>query len=149
TLVDLPDQLNANYSRPFGLRFYHKKVAGVDIYASESADVVCHELGHAVLDALRPELFNAANTETAAFHESFGDMSAVLCPLQIQSLRRKVIADTGGRLNTSSSLSRLGEQLGWGLRQLTPRAVDDDCLRNASNRFFYRSPDLLPPQADA
>jgi hypothetical protein len=148
-LVDGPDQLNANYSRPFGLRFYRQKVAGFDIYASESPDVVCHELGHAVLDALRPELFNAANTETAAFHESFGDMSAVLCALQVQSIRQKLIDSTQGRLNTSSSVSRLAEQLGWGLRQLSPTAVEGDCLRNASNRFFYRNPDLLPPSADA
>lgn len=102
-----------------------------------------------MLDALRPELFNAANTETAAFHESFGDMSAILCSLQIQAMRRAVIDETGGRLNTNSRLSRLAQQLGWGIRQLTPTSVEPDCLRNAANRFFYRSPDLLPPTADA
>src|SRR5262249_32193521 len=83
TLVEDGAQLNANYSRLHGLRFFRQQVRSFDIYACESPDVVCHELGHAVLDALRPQLFNAANTESAAFHESFGDMSAILCALQI------------------------------------------------------------------
>jgi hypothetical protein len=141
--------LNANYSRQNGLRFFGQKVQSFDIYACESPDVVCHELGHAVLDALRPQLFNAANTESAAFHESFGDMSAILCALQIPSMRQSVIAETSSHLNVNSRLSRLAEQLGWGIRQLSPTAVDRDCLRNAANRFFYRRPDLLPPSAPA
>jgi hypothetical protein len=44
--------------------------------------VVCHELGHAILDALKPQLFNVASTEAGAFHEAFGDISAILCALQ-------------------------------------------------------------------
>jgi hypothetical protein len=149
TLIDAGAQLNANYTRMFGLRFYRQKVLNFDICSCESPDVVCHELGHAVLDALRPQLFNAANTETAAFHESFGDMSAILCALQVPAMRKLVISETGGRLNINSRLSRLAEQLGWGLRQITPRMVDRDCLRNAANHFFYKRPDLLPPLADA
>jgi hypothetical protein len=124
-------------------------VRDFDIYSCESPDVVCHELGHAILDALRPQLFNVANIETAAFHEAFGDMSAILCALQIPEMRDTIIRETGGRLNTNSRFSRLAEQLGWGLRQMAPEIVDRDCLRNAANRFFYKRPDLLPPVADA
>jgi hypothetical protein len=149
TLVEAGTQLNANYTRMFGLRFYHQKVLNFDIFSCESPDVVCHELGHAILDALRPQLFNVANTETAAFHESFGDMSAILCALQVPAMRKTVLSETGGRLNVNSRLSRLAEQLGWGLRQITPQMVDRDCLRNAANHFFYKRPDLLPPLADA
>ena len=143
------EDLNANYSRPFGLRFYEETVKDIDIFSGESPDVSCHELGHAILDALRPELFDAASTEVAAFHESFGDMSAILSALQLCSLRDKVIEETGGRLNVNSRLSRLAEQLGWAIRQLSPTAVDPDCLRNAANRFFYENPDDLPPSAPA
>ena len=149
SLTEADPQLNANYTRLFGLRFYRQKVQDFDIHASESPDVVCHELGHAVLDALRPQLFNVANTETSAFHESFGDISAILCALQVPAMRDAVIKETGGRLNTNSRLSRLAEQLGWGLRQISPQMVDRDCLRNAMNHFFYKRPDLLPPSADA
>ena len=109
--------------------------------------MVCHELGHGILDAVRPELFNAASAETAAFHEAFGDMSAILSALQFPSLRQKVLDETGGKLNVNSRLSRLAEQLGWAIRQISPTAVDADSLRNAANRFFYADPDTLPPSA--
>jgi len=141
--------LNAYYARNAGLRFFHQVVHNLDIYSCESPDVACHELGHAILDALKPQLFNAASIETGAFHESFGDMSGILCALQVQSERTKVIAETGGALNISSRLSRLAEQLGWGIRQLAPTAVDADCLRNAANRFMYRAPNTLPSSAPA
>ncbi len=141
--------LNANYSRGAGLRFYHRVVRNVDIFSCESPDVACHELGHAVLDALKPQLFNVASVETGAFHESFGDMSGILSALQLQSLRVKVLSETGGHINTNSRVSRLAEQLGWAIRQLAPTAVDQDCLRNAANRFMYRPPSTLPPSAPA
>jgi len=147
--LDAGEDLNANYSRQFGLRFYQETVRGVDIFSGESPDVSCHELGHAILDALRPELFDAASIEVASFHESFGDMSAILSALQLPSVCSKAIAETGGHLNVNSELSRLAPQLGWGIRQLSPTAVDPDCLRNAANRFFYEDPDELPPSAPA
>lgn len=149
SLAENDPQLNANYTRQLGLRFYSQQVHGFDIHSSESPDVVCHELGHAVLDALRPQLFDVANTETSAFHESFGDISAMLCALQVPAMCDAVIKETNGRLNTNSRLSRLAEQLGWGLRKISPKMVDSDCLRNAMNHFFYKRPDLLPPSADA
>jgi hypothetical protein len=141
--------LNANYTRLFGLRFYQQTVKNIPISSAESPDVVCHELGHAILDALRPQLFNAANTESDAFHESFGDMSSILSALQVPSLRQRLLAETGGKLNVNSRLSRLAEQLGWGIRQLSPTAVDADSLRNAANRFFYTPPAQLPTTAPA
>jgi hypothetical protein len=148
TLVTGRD-LNANYSRRFGLRFYEQTVRGRQIFSGESPDVTCHELGHAILDALRPELFDAASAEVAAFHESFGDMSAILSAVQVESLSEKVIRETEGHLNVNSRLSRLAEQLGWAIRQISPESVGADSLRNAANKFFYQDPDTLPPAAPA
>ena len=148
-LLENTPNLNAFYARKDGLHFFKRKVSNQEIYSGESPDVVCHELGHATLDALKPQLFQTASTEVAAFHEAFGDMSAILCALQLPSMRANVIAETGGRLKVNSRLSRLAEQLGWGIRQLSPTAVDRDSLRNAANRFFYRRPDQLPPSAPA
>jgi len=146
--------LNAYYSRRSppdtpGLHFFHDRAAEVDVYSGESPDVVCHELGHAVLDALRPQLWDAMSGEVAAFHESFGDMSAILCALQVPSIRAGLMAETGGNLASSSRVSRLAEQLGWAIRFRHPDAVDPDCLRNAVNSFFYRPPEVLPPTAPA
>src|SRR5690349_1148122 len=69
--------LNAFYDRG-GLHFFHDVVRGSTVFSAESPDVVCHELGHAVLDAVKPQLWDAASLESAAFHESFGDISAIL-----------------------------------------------------------------------
>src|SRR5262249_58507819 len=100
--------------------------------------------GHALLDSFKPQLFDAASLEVAAFHEAFGDMSAVLSALQLPSAREGVLAETGGVLRRASRFSRLAEQLGWAIRQSVPSAVEPDCLRNAVNTFFYRDHDTLP-----
>src|SRR5947209_11266551 len=140
--------LNAFYDRE-GLKFFHGSAAGRTVFSGESPDVVCHELGHAILDSLKPQLFDAASIEVAAFHESFGDMSAILSALQLPSAREGVLAETGGVLRRSSRLSRVAEQLGSAIRQSVPSAVEPDCLRNAVNTFFYRDPDTLPTTAPA
>src|SRR5262249_11126366 len=115
--LDFGIDLNAFYDRQ-GLKFFHGSAAGRTVFSGESPDVVCHELGHAVLDSLKPQLFEAASMEVAAFHESFGDMSAILSALQLPSLREGVLAETGGVLHRASRLSRLAEQLGWAIRQI-------------------------------
>ena len=146
--------LNAFYTRgdfqePPGLHFFHDTVGGRTFYSCESPDVCCHEMGHAVLDSIRPQLFDAQTIEAAAFHESFGDMSAILSALQVPSFRQEVLKETSGTLNRASRLSRLAEQLGAAIRVQHPDEVDPDCLRNAVNSFFYRDPQTLPPSAPA
>jgi hypothetical protein len=146
--LDAGTDLNAYYDRQ-ELCFFHATVSGVTVYSGESPDVLCHELGHALLDAIRPQLWNAAVIEAASFHEAFGDISAMLSALELPSVRETVLANTGGRLSRASRVSRLAEQLGWAIRQSHPDAVDADCLRNAVNSFFYRQPEGLPPMAPA
>lgn len=152
--LDSGVDLNAFYTRGGGgdspgLHFFHDSVAGRVYYSGESPDVVCHEMGHGVLDAIRPQLFDAQTIEAPAFHESFADMSALLSALQVPSFRQALLSDTGGIINRSSRWSRLAEQLGAAIRVGHPDAVEPDCLRNASNSFFYTDPQELPPQAPA
>lgn len=148
-LLDEGLDLNAYYDRN-ALNFFHGPgVGGGTVFSCESPDVVCHEMGHAILDSIKPELWDAAFAEAAAFHESFGDMSAILSALQLPSLRKSIIADTAGRLYRNSRLSRLAEQLGSAIRQRQPQDVDADCLRNAVNSFIYKDPTTLPQSAPA
>ena len=146
--LDAGDTLDALYNRD-SLCFFHANVKGHTIYTGESPDVVTHEAGHAVLDAIRPQLWDAMSGEVAAFHESFADISALLTALQLPSIQAAVLADTGGVLNRSSRLSRLAEQLGWAIRQRQPCSVEGDCLRSAVNCFIYQPPELLPIVAPA
>lgn len=147
-LLDEGEDFNAFYDRQ-ALNFFHGTAGGRTVFSGESPDVVCHEEGHAVLDALRPELFDAGSIEAAAFHEAFGDMSALLAALQLPTMRTAILAETGSDLRRSSRLSRLAEQLGWAIRQFAPDAVEPDCLRNAANSFFYTDPEGLPSTAPA
>ncbi|WP_328483288.1 hypothetical protein OHS71_34850 [Streptomyces sp. NBC_00377] len=146
--LDAGDDLNAFYDRR-GLWFFRHTVAGVNVATCESNEVVEHETGHAILDALRPQLFSAASAEAAALHEAFGDISALLSSLQLESLRIVVLAETRGDLELSSRVSKMAEQLGWAIRQRHPNSVDPDCLRNMANSFFYRDPVQLPPNGPA
>jgi hypothetical protein len=152
--LDQGVDFNAFYARESGLNFFHGLVDKVDrqltVFSGESPDVVCHELGHAILDAVKPELFDAMSIEVAAFHEAFGDMSSMLSALQLPSMRQAVLEQTGGQLNVNSRLSQLARQLGWAIRvEFDPTAVDNDCLRNTANQFFYQDPNGLPPSAPA
>jgi hypothetical protein len=147
-VLDDGEDLNAFYDRA-SLRFFHATVGGRTVFSGESPDVICHELGHAVLDAIQPQLWDAASIEADAFHEAFGDMSTLLTSLQLPSMRQAVLAETEGRLYRSSRLSRLAEQLGWAIRQIHPQTVEAECLRDAVNGFFYRSPEKLPTSASA
>lgn len=140
--------LNAFYDR-VGLRFFRDTVGGKTVYSGESPDVVTHELGHAVLDAIKPALWDAMSVEIGSFHESFGDMGALLAALQLDEVRAAVLSETGGRIARTSRWSRLAEQLGWAIRLSAPDAVDPDCLRNAANSFSYRNPAALPRSAPA
>jgi hypothetical protein len=155
--------LNAYYARRAfpregvrqGLSFFHDTIREaasrrrVVVYSGESPDVVAHEMGHAVLDALKPALWGLASTEAAAFHESFGDISAILTGLQLSVVRQAVLEETDGRLARNSSISRVAEQLGFAIRQRSPAAVDADSLRNAANSFTYVNPLTLPPSGPA
>jgi len=144
--LDKGVDLNAYYDRT-ELAFFHQKLGQVTYYSGESPDVVCHEMGHACLDAHRPQLWDAPFIEAGAFHESFGDMSAILSALQLPSVRAVALAGIKGY--KSSQLSRCAEQLGAAIRQVAKTAVDRDCLRNAYNAFKYVDPQTLPDNAPA
>src|SRR4029079_12713083 len=90
------------------------------LYAVESPDVPCHELGHGILDAIRPQLWDAMSGEVAAFHESFGDMCAIGGALDQRTSRERAVAEAGDARSRSSRLSRVMEQLWWGQRQRQP-----------------------------
>jgi hypothetical protein len=147
-ILDEGVDLNAFYDRK-ALNFFHGPSPGGTVFSGESPDIVCHEMGHAILDSFKPELWGAASDEVAAFHESFADISAILSAIQLPSLRTAVLVETSGHFYSNSRLSRLAEQLGAAIRAQQPDAVDPDCLRNAVNSFLYNDPNDLPPSAPA
>jgi Autoinducer binding domain len=145
--LDAGEDLNAYYDRQSLSFFRGASKGGRTIYTAESPDIIFHEYGHAILDVLRPDLWDAALDEVASFHESFSDLSALLIALQLPSVREFVIKETGGHLYQTSVVSRLAGQFGNALHGINPHAAPADCLRNAVNLFFYQDPMHLPPSA--
>lgn len=143
--------LNAFYDRR-ALHFFRDVDAktGAVVQSGDSPDVVTHEQGHAVLDSVRPDLWDAPHFEVAAFHEAFGDVAAILVALEEKELVGDVLEETAGLIDHSNLVSRLAEELGAAVvARYGPGAALPDALRDAVNSFRYRAPRSLPEDAPA
>jgi hypothetical protein len=90
---------NAFYStQTHSLQFYSfVRARGRVVYHTALAhDVVAHETGHALLDAVRPRYGEAFEPETAALHEAIGDLTAVFAALSHRIVRRRVARNLAG-----------------------------------------------------
>ena len=87
---------NAFYDRKTGaIHFlYFEGVSGEQVYTCLSHDIVTHELGHAVLDGLKPGYNELSSAETAAFHEFFGDALAITSSLTFRELLAEIVGKT-------------------------------------------------------
>ena len=128
--------------------FYARQLGGVHFFdtgntsTGNSGEVVAHEVGHAVLDAIRPNYFSGTNAETGAFHEAFGDVLAFLMTLGDDAAIDKLVAQTGGDLSSKRNfLSDMGEDFGNALGR-------EGGIRNSFNTFTYKDPATLPERGD-
>lgn len=104
---------NAYYDRHSkSLQFYYFDEDNERVHTCLSTDIIHHEFGHAVLDGIRPRYIEAVLPETAAFHESMGDLTAILIALRNTAFRQRLIKETGGDLSKESTLSGVAEQFG-------------------------------------
>jgi hypothetical protein len=120
---------NAYYDRESkSLQFYWFDDADKGrIYTCLSSDIVNHEFGHAVLDGLRPYFYESVSAETAAFHESLGDLTAILMAFQNNNFRPRVLVESNGNLDNDGLLAGLAQQFGEAV-------TGDPYLRSALNR---------------
>ena len=125
--------MNAYYSRDEkALKFFYFNKPGDPpgspyIFTCRSFDIVSHETGHAVLDALKPDwLLIGQPPQTGGLHESFGDLTAIFLALSQMDQVEAVIAQTKANLHDKSFLSDLAEQFGLALGR-------PNGLRNADN----------------
>lgn len=137
--------LNAYYDRVNLKFFYMTNDKFGTIFTCDSADVVSHELGHAILDAYRPDMWSAAFLEVAAFHEAFGDFVAMMKLLSHDEICNHILSQTSGNLKQRNVVTNMAEQLGKAIFALTPGSGrDPNCLRCAINNFKYVNPGTLP-----
>lgn len=133
--------LNAYYDRS-SFSFFHRAIGGTTYFSGASTDVVAHEIGHGLLDAIRPDLWDAPYMETGAFHEAFGDCMAVLTGLMDRDSRTKVLAVTT-TLKKKNFLESTAENLSEAIRRLdsSHNAAEP---RHAYNNFQFQIPETLP-----
>jgi hypothetical protein len=140
-------QFNAFYDRT-GLRFFYAMdpVTKKLVYASNSSDVVLHEAGHALLDALRPDLYNVQAMEIWAFHEAFGDIHTIINMLQHDEVLDFALSQTGGNLAQSNIITRIAEEMGQAIYDVTggKGGYSAAALRDAFNSYTYVEPEKLP-----
>jgi hypothetical protein len=110
---------NASYQRASNslqLFFFRLSPEASDYcYTSLSRDVIAHETGHAVLDAIAPDLYTCITPQSLALHETIADLTALLMAISSRALADKVLEDTGGSIDNSNAFCMLAEEVGLAL----------------------------------
>lgn len=141
-LVDAGDDINAYYA-PGELGFFSNVSRNGRLRKfGMSVDVVAHEVGHAFLDVLRPDLFDTSYLETNAFHEAFGDCVAILTSLADADVRAALLKQDP-RLSKANFVETLMESLANATREASPRE-NSAVARRGKNRYQWVLPTELP-----
>ena len=128
------ETMNAFYMRSAkALKFFYFNTALPPpmhkVFTCRSFDIVAHETGHAVLDAMKPNwLLFGQSPQTGGLHESFGDLSAIFLALSQLDQVEAIIAQTKANLHDKTFLADLAEEFGLAIGR-------SNGLRNADNDF--------------
>jgi hypothetical protein len=127
---------NAFYDRGTGALhfFYCEGPDGEPVYTCLSHDVITHELGHAILDGLKPGYNEVASPETAGFHEYFGDAIAMMASLRNRQIAKLVVKDAPERLSARNVVSAIASEFGAAIRGIP----GEEYLRGAWNNLTMR-----------
>jgi hypothetical protein len=141
------NKLNAYYDGR-ALKFFYTldRQAKKIVYTADSVDIVAHELGHAVLDTMRPDFWSSQGLEVWGFHEAFADISAVVTVMLHDEMIEYALKKTDGNLRKSNAISKLAEEVGGVIYGMTggKGGFKPGEMRNAINDFKYTPPERLP-----
>lgn len=113
--------------------------AGTLVFSCLSADIIAHEVTHALLDGISPALRDASNPDVLAFHEGFADIVALFEQFRIKELVRRQLARRRGNLTGGAGPDVMAGQLGELAGQLGRGRGGGGALRD------YAADRLLPP----
>ena len=143
---------NAFYDRS-SLQFFRFDTAARTYFSGASTDVVAHEAGHGLLDAIWPDLWSSNFTEANAFHEAFGDCIAILTALADLDTRVALL-QAADDLRGANFVEATAEDLSDAIRQGIADSILQNRFRNASkprhalNSFLWQMPLNLPFEGD-
>lgn len=135
--------INARYDRK-RIAFFRSEVPARTTAVAASTDAVAHEVGHALLDAIRPDLWESFYPECAAFHEAFGDCMSLLVGFGDAVCRKQLVAR--GALGAPNFLEALAEDTAAGLLAEEGPAHPHSAPRRALNAWQWKLPLNLPLQ---
>lgn len=134
--------LNAYYDRA-SVSFFVFPLKKALIYSGASTDVVAHEVGHAILDALRPDLWNVSMLEVGAFHEGFGDCMAIMTALSDADIREDILKNDP-MLISANYVEATAEQLSETIAKAVSSTHNAAEPRRGRNNFKWAFPQSLP-----
>jgi len=141
-LPDAGDDVNAYYDRQ-SVSFFHHQIGADVVFSGSSTDVVSHEVGHAILDAARPDLWFTNFIEVGGFHEAFGDVTAILTALSDRRTRVALLGESPD-LGTANDIEATAEQLSDAIRRIAGPTHPASKPRHALNTFVWQLPSTMP-----
>lgn len=105
--------------------------------------MVAHETGHAILDALRPDLWDVNFLEVGAFHEAFGDITAIVTALSDRVTRLELL-DRSPDLCTPNFVESTAEEVADSVRRVISKDNPTSKPRRALNTLRWQLPQTLP-----
>ncbi|PWK68310.1 hypothetical protein LX99_04835 [Mucilaginibacter oryzae] len=82
------------------------------VFTCLSHDIITHEVTHAILDGIKPQLLENDNLDALAFHEAFSDLVALFQHFTFPEVLKSQIAETRGNLFNENILGQLATQFG-------------------------------------
>lgn len=143
---DAGEDLNAYYSRDDqSVNFFHGNVHGTNYMSGASGEIVSHEVGHAMLDGIRPDYLTTWKADTNGFHEAFADTTAMLMATLDDGVCARVAEETGGDMTKPNCLALVGEELGHAINeQYGQNVTGGDFIRTFQNDFKWQAPNTVP-----
>ena len=108
--------INGKLTKVGELIFGSFDVGATKVHTNRSKDIVAHEAGHYCLDRLRPQFYDSTKLQTGAFHEAFGDITALSSIIDDNTMAEALITATKGDLHSYENFAaRLAEEFGVSL----------------------------------
>jgi hypothetical protein len=89
--------------------FSFRQGDGTVYHTSLVHDIVAHETGHALLDAVRDRYTEGNHPHTAALHEAIGDLAAVFAAFSHEVVRERFLAAAGTDLRGPNEVASIAE----------------------------------------